>query len=98
MGAIDGTHIAIKKPSNCTAPEVYFNHKAFYSINVQGEVLTNLSILIIGMADFKKRFVDVEAGWPGSIGDSRIFRTSYLNTTYIDWLSQFPTTRLVTGE
>src|SRR5947207_10873089 len=50
------------------------------------------------MVDFKKHFVDVEAGWPGSIGDSRIFRTSRLNTTYIDWLSQFPTTRLVTGE
>ncbi len=98
VGAIDGTHIAIKKPSNRTAPEVYFNRKAFYSINVQGEVLTNLSILIIAMVDFKKRFVDVEAGWPGSVGDSRIFRTSRLNTTYIDWLSQFPTTRLVTGE
>src|SRR5436309_3296365 len=98
VGAIDGTHIAIKKPSNCTAPEVYFNRKAFYNINVQGEVLTNLSILIIAMVDFKKRFVDVEAGWPGSVGDSRIFRTSRLNTTYIDWLSQFPTTRLVTGE
>ena len=44
MGAIDGTHIAIKKPSNCTAPEVYFNRKAFYSINVQGEALNDLNI------------------------------------------------------
>lgn len=35
-GAIDGTHIAIKKPANRAAPEVYFNRKAFYSINVQG--------------------------------------------------------------
>ena len=47
VGAIDGTHIAIKKPANRTAPEVYFNRKAFYSINVQGKsiyfILTNCS-------------------------------------------------------
>jgi hypothetical protein len=34
---IDGTHIAIRKPANRVASEVYFNHKAFYSINVQGK-------------------------------------------------------------
>lgn len=32
--AIDGTHIAIKKP--CEHDQDYFNHKSHYSINVQG--------------------------------------------------------------
>jgi len=41
-GAIDGTHIRIKKPSNRVAPEVYFNRKAFYSINVQGNDISKL--------------------------------------------------------
>ena len=36
MGALDGTHIHIRKPSNRTAPEVYYNRKSFYSVNVQG--------------------------------------------------------------
>ena len=44
VGAIDGTYIAIKKPANRAAPEVYFNHKAFYSINVQGKGVCYVSI------------------------------------------------------
>ena len=36
VGALDGTHIQIKKPSNRVAPEVYYNRKSFYSVNVQG--------------------------------------------------------------
>lgn len=33
VGALDGTHIQIKRPGN---RDVYFNRKLFYSINVQG--------------------------------------------------------------
>jgi len=48
--------------------------------------------------DFKKRFIDIEAGWPGSVGDSRVFALSYLNGIYEDCLSQFVPTPLATGE
>ena len=34
FGAINGTHIAIKKP--CEHGQDYFNRKAHYSVNVQG--------------------------------------------------------------
>ena len=34
VGAIDGTHISIRKP--CRNGEAYFNRKSFYSLNVQG--------------------------------------------------------------
>ena len=50
------------------------------------------------MVDFKKRFVDVEVSWPGSVGDSRVFKTSRLHTMYVDWLAQFPMAKLITGE
>ena len=48
--------------------------------------------------DFKKRFIDIEAGWPGSVGDSCVFLLSYLNGIYEDYLSQFVPTPLATGE
>lgn len=50
------------------------------------------------MVDYKKRFVDIEAGWPGSVEDSRIWKNSVLNRHYRNWFSQFSITKLKTGE
>ena len=47
--------------------------------------------------DFKKRFIDIEVGWPGSVRDAHIFENSYLGKTYSEYLEQFPTTPLLTG-
>src|SRR5437762_13132768 len=55
-------------------------------------------ILIAALVDYRKRFIDVEVGWPGSVGDGRVFKNSRLNNMYKAWLSQFPTKRLSTGE
>jgi len=41
VGAIDGTHIQIVKP--CVHGETYFNRKGYYSLNIQGIILWNVS-------------------------------------------------------
>src|SRR5436309_14737178 len=40
------------------------------------------SRLIEALVNYKKRFLDLEIGWPGSVGDCRIFKNSYLNGKY----------------
>ena len=65
VGAIDGTHIHIRKPY--VGPEDYFYFKSLgYSIHMQAIV------------DRSKRFVDLSVGMPGSTHDSRVLRRSAL--------------------
>jgi hypothetical protein len=64
IGAIDGSHIPIKAPH--LFPVDYFNRKGFYSIVLQAVV------------DYKKKFLDICVGWPGSTHDSRILTNSNL--------------------
>jgi DDE superfamily endonuclease len=51
----------------------------------------------LAVVDFKKRFIDIEVGWPGSVGDGRIWQNSVLSTYHMTWLSQFPIASLTTG-
>ncbi|XP_076284711.1 uncharacterized protein LOC143211135 [Lasioglossum baleicum] len=62
IGAIDGTHIKIRAPSEDA--NSYINRKGFHSINVQ--VICNS----LG------QFTHVYAGQVGSVHDSRVFRNS----------------------
>ena len=64
LGAIDGSHIPIKAPKH--NKESYFNQKHFYSMNLQA---------VVG---FDGRFLDISAGFPGSIHDPRVLRMSGL--------------------
>lgn len=62
IGAIDGTHIKIRAPSEDA--DSYINRKGFYSINVQV------------VCDSLGRFTHIYAGQVGSVHDSRVFRNS----------------------
>jgi len=96
IGAIDGTHIAIKRP--CEHGNDYYNRKAHYSVNMQGSSYHVARLMITALVDYKKRFLDVEIGWPGSVGDNRVFDNSYLSHHYEGFLAELGTTLLATGD
>lgn len=65
IGALDCTHIEIKKPR--MYGDCYINRKGFPSINVQ---MT---------CDADEKITSVDASWPGSTHDSRIWRRSIIS-------------------
>ncbi|XP_026012830.1 putative nuclease HARBI1 [Astatotilapia calliptera] len=68
IGCIDGTHIPIIAPSANEGD--YVNRKSVHSINVQ--IICDAANII----------TNVEAKWPGSVHDSRIFRECTLSTKF----------------
>jgi hypothetical protein len=68
IGCIDGTHIAIKSPSQ--NEDAYVNRKGFHSINVQAVCDNNMKLL------------NLVAKWPGSSHDSFIWRSSSLHRMF----------------
>lgn len=67
LGALDGTHIKIKRPS--VKPRDYRNKRGNYSLNVQA------------VCDYTSRFLDVVIKWPGSVEDVHIFVNSHINSS-----------------
>lgn len=62
FGAIDCTHVRIKKPH--ANGDEYCNRKGYTSINVQTT------------CNSSEQFTSVDATWPGSVHDSRIWKNS----------------------
>ncbi|XP_018578669.1 putative nuclease HARBI1 isoform X2 [Anoplophora glabripennis] len=62
IGVIDGSHIEINKPKE--NQDAYINRKGYHSLLLQGIV------------DHKRKFIDVFCGEPGSMHDARLFRKS----------------------
>lgn len=70
IGAVDGCHIPIPRPSE--NEHAYVNRKHTHSIN------------LMGVCDGDRKFMDVCIGWPGSAHDSRVFRNSPLGQALED--------------
>lgn len=70
LGAIDGTHVPIRRPSSDS--QAYMNRKGWYSYNVQAT------------ADHKFCFTSVTIKWPGSMHDASVFQASALNKALTD--------------
>lgn len=75
IGLIDGTHIKIDKPQD--DPDSYINRKGFYSVQVQL------------VCDHNLRITDIFTGYPGSVHDARVFRTSPLSETLEEKCGEF---------
>ena len=67
LGALDGKHIAIRKPDN--APD-YRNYKGFYSI------------ILLAMCDANYRFRYIEVGDPGGSSDAGLYNVSPLKEAF----------------
>ena len=61
IGAIDGTHFSISKPSHFAKDYYYFNSNGY-------------SIVYPAVVDREKRFLDLFVSLPGSVNDSRVLR------------------------
>lgn len=64
IGVIDGSYIPIPAPKK--SANSYLTRKCFHAITLQG------------VCDDKLRFIDAFAGYPGSVGDRRIFTNSLI--------------------
>ena len=76
LGALDGKHVALKKPKNSGA--LYHNYKGFFSI----------AMLALVDGQYKFRWVDV--GTAGSCSDAQIFNTCHLKRKIDDSSIGFP--------
>ena len=68
--------------TSCHKPQVALQHQYARFLLPIPDVLSVRSRLIEALVDYKKRFLDLEIGWSGSVGDCRIFENSYLNGKY----------------
>ena len=88
VACIDGSHIPIIQPAH--SDTAYCNRKGYYSINIQGNVFLRSLCSLLATVDHKKRFIELTVGWPGSVGDGRVFSNSFLKANLEKLLSNLP--------
>ena len=76
LGALDGKHVALKKPKNSGA--LYHNYKGFFSI------------VMLALVDGQYKFRWVDVGTAGSCSDAQIFNASQLKRRIEDGRIGFP--------
>ncbi|XP_018303462.1 putative nuclease HARBI1 [Mycetomoellerius zeteki] len=84
IGAIDGSHVHILKPKN--HPNSYCNRKNYHSVLLQG------------VCDSERLFLDVYVGEPGSIHDMRLFKKSDLYARIKNSSIDFPNDSHLVGD
>ena len=75
-GALDGKHVALKKPK--TSGALYHNYKGFFSI------------VMLALVDGQYKFRWVDAGTDGSCSDAQIFNACQLKRRIEDGRIDFP--------
>jgi len=76
LGALDGKHIAIRKPMN--SGSYYYNYKHFFSI------------ILMALVDADYKFLWVDVGANGACSDSQVFNISQLKAQIDDETIGFP--------
>ena len=76
LGALDGKHVAPKKPKNSGA--LYHNYKGFFSI------------VMLALVDEQYKFRWVDVGTAGSCSDAQIINTCHLKRKIDDGSIVFP--------
>lgn len=75
IGAIDGTFIEIKAPKEHA--HVYTCRKCFYAMQLQAIAIPDL------------KFIDIFTGYPGSVGDRRVFENSNIYRNIVSNKNQY---------
>ncbi|XP_029176612.1 protein ANTAGONIST OF LIKE HETEROCHROMATIN PROTEIN 1-like [Nylanderia fulva] len=85
IGAVDGTHISIKEP--------YVNSLSYKTYKKK------YAVILQAICDSELVFLDCFAGYPGSVGDIRVFRNSDLwSEVQRDRQSYFPNEEYIIGD
>ena len=76
IGAINGKHVLLKQPAN--SGSYYFNYRATFSI------------VLLGLVDGDYKFIYVDDGCNGRVGNGSVFKNSSLSRALSDNLLNIP--------